>query len=286
MEWLFSYYLFVIFVLGLLIGSFLNVVIVRLPRMLHDSWKAQCYDYLKQPLPQETTKPYNLVFPRSHCPHCQHMIGALDNIPILSFLFLKGRCRYCHAAISWRYPLTEAATALLSILVAYRFGVSWQAFAALILTWSLIALTLIDFAEQLLPDDITLPLLWLGLLLNSQSLFVSLPDALYGAIAGYLFLWSVYWLFKLLTHKEGMGYGDFKLLAMLGAWLGWQMLPIIILLSSIVGVIVGLSLIASKRLTRDQPIPFGPYLAMAGWLSLMGGDKLLQLYLNLIPHHL
>ncbi len=283
MEWLFSYYLFVIFVLGLLIGSFLNVVIVRLPRMLHDSWTAQCYDYLKQPIPPEKAKPYNLVFPRSHCPHCQHMISALDNIPILSFLFLKGRCRNCRAAISWRYPLTEAATALLSILVAYRFGFTWQAMAALILTWSLIALTLIDFAEQLLPDDITLPLLWLGLVLNSQSLFVSLPDALYGAIAGYLFLWGVYWLFKLLTHKEGMGYGDFKLLAMLGAWIGWQMLPIIILLSSVVGVIVGLSLIASKRLTKDQPIPFGPYLAMAGWLSLMWGDKLLQLYLNMIP---
>lgn len=284
MEWLFSYYLLIIFVLGLLIGSFLNVVIVRLPRMMHDSWTAQCYDYLKQPLPPEQPKPYNLVFPRSHCPHCQHMISALDNIPILSFLLLKGRCRYCNKAISWRYPLTEVATALLSILVAYRFGVTWQAFAALIFTWSLIALTLIDFREQLLPDDITLPLLWLGLLLNSQSLFVSLPDALYGAIAGYLFLWSVYWLFKLLTHKEGMGYGDFKLLAMLGAWLGWQMLPIIVLLSSIVGVIVGLSLIASKRLTRDQPIPFGPYLAMAGWLSLMAGDKLLQLYFNMIPH--
>lgn len=284
MEWLFSYYLFVIFVLGLLIGSFLNVVIVRLPRMLHHSWAAQCYDYLKQPLPQETAKPYNLIFPRSHCPHCQHLISALDNIPILSFLFLKGRCRYCHMAISWRYPLTEAATALLSILVAYRFGFTWQTLAALIFTWSLIALTLIDFAEQLLPDDITLPLLWLGLLVNSQSLFVNLSDALYGAIAGYLFLWSVYWIFKLLTHKEGMGYGDFKLLAMLGAWLGWQMLPIIILLSSMVAVIVGLSLIASKRLHRDQPIPFGPYLAMAGWLSLMWGDKLLQRYLNMIPH--
>ncbi len=284
MEWLFSYYLFVIFVLGLLIGSFLNVVVVRLPRMLHDSWTAQCYDYLKQPLPQERPKPYNLIFPRSHCPHCQHRISAWENIPILSFLFLKGRCRSCHMAISWRYPLTEAATALLSILVAYRFGFTWQTLAALIFTWSLIALTLIDFAEQLLPYDITSPLLWLGLLINSQSLFVSLSDALYGAIAGYLFLWSVYWIFKLLTHKEGMGYGDFKLLAMLGAWLGWQILPIIILLSSIVGVIVGLSLIASKRLQRDQPIPFGPYLAMAGWLSLMWGDKLLQRYLNMIPH--
>ncbi|HRE32803.1 MAG TPA: A24 family peptidase [Candidatus Berkiella sp.] len=210
------------------------------------------------------------------------MIRAIDNIPILSFLFLKGHCRYCHAAISWCYPLTEFITGLLSIAVAYRFGLTWQMPTALLLTWALVALTQIDFKEQLLPDDIILPMLWLGLLLNSQSLFTNLSNAVFGAVFGYLFLWSVYWLFKLVTHKEGMGYGDFKLLAMLGAWLGWQALPVIVLLSSLVGVIVGLSLIASKRLTREQPMPFGPYLAMAGWLSLMWGDKLIQLYFKSI----
>jgi leader peptidase (prepilin peptidase)/N-methyltransferase len=207
----------------------------------------------------------------------------IDNIPVLSFLFLKGQCRHCHTPISWRYPLTEIATALLSLLVAYRFGFSGQTLAALILTWSLIALCLIDYAEQILPDDITLPVLWLGLILNSQALFTSLQSALFGAVVGYLFLWSVYWLFKLVTHKEGMGYGDFKLLAMLGAWLGWQALPMIILLSSVVGVIVGLSMIGFKRLSREQPMPFGPYLAMAGWLSLMWGDKLSSLYFKVIP---
>ncbi|MCS5710827.1 prepilin peptidase [Candidatus Berkiella aquae] len=282
MEWLLHYYLFVIFVIGLIIGSFLNVVIARLPRMLNQAWTLQCYDYIQQKNPTESTQPYNLMVPRSHCPQCQQMIRAIDNIPILSFLFLKGRCRYCHTKISWRYPLTELITGLLSIAVAYRFGLTWQMPAALLLTWSLVALTQIDFNEQLLPDDIVLPMLWLGLLLNSQSLFTGLSNAVFGAVFGYLFLWGVYWLFKLVTHKEGMGYGDFKLLAMLGAWLGWQALPVIVLLSSLVGVIVGLSLIASKRLTREQPIPFGPYLAMAGWLSLMWGDKLMQLYFKSI----
>ena len=241
MEWL---TLAIIGLFGLLIGSFLNVVIIRLPRMLAHSWTVQCYEYLKQPLPAETKEPYNLVLPRSHCPKCNHMISAIDNIPVISFLFLKGRCRHCQTPISWRYPLIEITTALLSIVVAYRFAISWQTLAALILTWSLITLTVIDLQEQLLPDDITLPLLWLGLIVNSQSFFTSLESALFGAVAGYLFLWSIYWLFKLLTHKEGMGYGDFKLLAMLGAWLGWQVLPVIILLSSVVGVVVGLTLSA------------------------------------------
>lgn len=280
MEWL---TLTIIGLLGLIIGSFLNVVIVRLPRMLATDWTAQCYEYLKQTPPNQNNEPYNLVVPRSHCPKCNHMISAIDNIPVLSFLCLKGRCRHCQTPISWRYPLIEITTALLSVFVAYRFGLTWQTTAALVLTWSLVALTVIDLQEQLLPDDITLPLLWLGLIVNSQSLFTSLPSALFGAVAGYLFLWSIYWLFKLLTHKEGMGYGDFKLLAMLGAWLGWQVLPVIVLLSSLVGVIVGLTLIASKRLKRDQPIPFGPYLAIAGWLSLIWGDKMIQSYLKLIP---
>ncbi len=280
MEWL---TLAIIGLFGLIIGSFLNVIIVRLPRMLANAWTTQCYEYLKQTPPNQNDEPYNLAIPRSHCPQCNHMISAIDNIPVLSFLFLKGRCRHCQTPISWRYPLIEVATALLSVFVAYCFGPTWQTAAALILTWSLVVLTVIDLQEQLLPDDITLPLLWLGLIVNSQSLFTSLSSAVFGAIAGYLFLWSIYWLFKLLTHKEGMGYGDFKLLAMLGAWLGWQMLPVIVLLSSVVGVIVGLTLIAFKQLNRDQPIPFGPYLAMAGWLSLIWGDKLNQYYLKLIP---
>jgi len=281
MEWL---TLLIIGLFGLIIGSFLNVVIVRLPRMLHRTWSAQCYDYIKQKPPQsETPKPYNLVFPRSHCPQCHHLISALENIPVISFLFLKGKCRHCQAPISWRYPLIELLTAVLSIVVAYRFGFTWQTLLALLLTWSLVVLTVIDLQEQLLPDDITLPMLWLGLLINTQGLFTNLESAVYGAIAGYLFLWSVYWLFKLVTGKEGMGYGDFKLLAMLGAWLGIKALPVIILLSSVVGLTVGLTLIAIKRLTREQPIPFGPYLAMAGWLSLLWGDKLIDLYLNMIP---
>jgi leader peptidase (prepilin peptidase)/N-methyltransferase len=280
MEWL---TLTIIGLFGLIIGSFLNVVIVRLPRMLANAWTAQCYEYLKQTPPTQNNAPYNLVLPRSHCPKCSHMISAIDNIPVLSFLFLKGRCRHCQNPISWRYPLIEIVTAFLSLVVAYHFGLTWQTVAALILTWSLLVLTVIDLQEQLLPDDITLPLLWLGLIVNSQSLFTSLSSAVFGSVAGYLFLWSIYWLFKLLTRKEGMGYGDFKLLAMLGAWLGWQMLPVIILLSSVVGVIVGLTLIALKQLNKDQPIPFGPYLAMAGWLSLIWGDKLNQYYLKLIP---
>ncbi|MGE3319471.1 MAG: A24 family peptidase [Candidatus Berkiella sp.] len=281
MEWL---ALLIIGLFGLIIGSFLNVVIVRLPRMLHQAWSAQCNDYMQQKSPQtEVTKPYNLVFPRSHCPKCNHLIGALENIPVLSFLFLKGKCRHCQAPISCRYPLIEILTATLSIVVVYHFGITWQTVAALLFTWSLLVLTIIDLEEQLLPDDITLPLLWIGLLINTQGLFTSLESAVFGAIAGYLFLWSVYWLFKLFTGKEGMGYGDFKLLAMLGAWLGVKALPVIVLLSSVVGLIVGLSLIALKRLTRGQPIPFGPYLAMAGWLSLLWGDKLTHLYSYMIP---
>lgn len=275
--------LLIIGLFGLIIGSFLNVVIGRLPRMLHKAWSEQCSEYMKQPPQGEIPKPYNLVFPRSHCPKCHHLISAIENIPVISFLFLKGQCRHCKAPISWQYPLIEILTGVLSIVVAYYFGLTWQTLAALLLTWSLVVLTVIDLEEQLLPDDITLPMVWLGLLVNSQGLFTTLQSAVYGAILGYLFLWSIYWLFKLLTGKEGMGYGDFKLLAMLGAWLGVKALPVIILLSSVVGLIVGLTLIALKRITREQPIPFGPYLAMAGWLSLLWGDKLIHLYLNMIP---
>ncbi len=283
-------YLFCIGVLGLLIGSFLNVVIWRLPRMLHQDWTSQCYTYIQEhsnlfpnisPPIQPDQESFNLVKPGSQCPYCHHSIGPLENIPVLSFLFLKGRCLKCHHPISWRYPLIEIVTALFSIITAFYFGFTWQTFAALLLTWSLIALTTIDLDHQLLPDDITIPMLWLGLIFNMQSLFTTLSSAIIGVIAGYLFLWSIYWLFKLITHKEGMGYGDFKLLAMLGAWLGWQALPKIILLSSLVGAIVGIGLILLKRHKRSDPLPFGPFLALAGWVTLIWGDKLSQYYFSL-----
>jgi leader peptidase (prepilin peptidase)/N-methyltransferase len=276
--------------LGLIMGSFLNVVIWRLPLMLHREWTEQCYAYLKENIPSfpfsdlpkpEHNEPFNLVTPRSQCPHCKHLIGALENIPLLSFIFLRGRCLACRAPISVRYPIMEALTAILSIATAYYFGFTWQCLAALIFTWALISLTIIDIEHQLLPDDITLAMLWLGLLVNIPHLFVSINDAIIGVIVGYLFLWSIYWIFKLITHKEGMGYGDFKLLAMLGAWLGWQALPKIILISSMVGAIVGVTLIVLKRHSREKPLPFGPFLAMAGWISLIWGDKLSRLYFSM-----
>ena len=266
-------------VLGLLVGSFLNVVIHRLPQMLEADWRAQCCDLLEQPQPE--TETFNLVTPRSRCPHCGHGIRAWENIPVLSYLLLRGRCSACRAPISSRYPLVELAAGLLSLAVVYHFGATAQALAALILTWALIALTLIDFDTQLLPDNITLPLLWLGLVVNSQGLFVPLEAALWGAVAGYLALWSIYWLFKLITGKEGMGYGDFKLLAALGAWLGWQLLPVVILLSSLVGAIIGIGLMLILGRDKNIPIPFGPYLAIAGWLALIWGDQLMHQYLQI-----
>ena len=275
--------------LGLIMGSFLNVIIWRLPKMLHREWTEQCYTYIQEnsklfplaELPQPSPS-FNLITPRSQCPTCQHPIGILENIPLLSFLFLRGKCLACRSPISLRYPLIEILSAILSIVVGYYFGVSWQCFAALLLTWALISLTFIDIEHQLLPDDITLAMLWLGLIVNIPHLFVSINDAIIGVIIGYLFLWSIYWIFKLITHKEGMGYGDFKLLAMLGAWLGWQALPKIILISSIVGAIVGITLIILKRHTREKPLPFGPFLAMAGWISLIWGDKLSHLYFSML----
>ncbi len=279
-------FLCTIAVYSLLIGSFLNVVIYRLPKMLHKAWLNQCYEYLhehnkaiplEQEEPQET---FNLITPRSRCPHCKHEISALENIPVISFICLRGRCKQCQQRISWRYPLLELLTMCCSLLVAYVFGFGWQTIFALFFTWSLIALTAIDIEHQILPDDITFPFLWLGLLVNSQSLFTNLNSALFGAIAGYLFLWSIYWIFKLLTHKEGMGYGDFKLLAMLGAWLGWQALPMIILFASFTGAVVGITLVILKRHQRSAPLPFGPFLACAGWISLLWGDKLRLLYLS------
>ncbi|MCK9529621.1 MAG: prepilin peptidase [Gammaproteobacteria bacterium] len=267
--------------LGLLVGSFLNVVIYRLPVMLNRSWQDQCAE-LSGGETAIAQAPFNLVTPGSTCPRCGHRIRAWENIPVVSYLFQRGRCTACGGAISVRYPIIEALTAVLTAAVAWHFGFGLQALAAMLLTWALIALTMIDFDHQLLPDDITLPFLWLGLLLSLQGVFVDTPTALIGAMAGYLSLWSVYHVFRLLTGKEGMGYGDFKLLALLGAWLGWQMLPLIILLSSLVGAVVGITLIVLRGHDRNIPIPFGPYLAAAGWLTLLWGGELTDLYLGWI----
>jgi leader peptidase (prepilin peptidase)/N-methyltransferase len=264
--------------LGLLVGSFLNVVIVRLPVMMQREWESQCAELSDQPAPELTA--FNLSTPRSRCPHCQHAITAIENIPIISYLFLRGKCRGCGAAISARYPVVEAITGILSFIVAWHFGISWACLGALLLTWSLIALTFIDLDHQLLPDKITLPLVWLGILFNLFGQFTDLTSSVIGAIAGYLVLWSIYHLFRLITGKEGMGYGDFKLLAALGAWMGWQFLPMIVLLSSLVGAVVGISLVLLKNHQRDIPIPFGPYLAAAGWIALIWGDSLNRLYLG------
>lgn len=267
-----------IFVLGLLVGSFLNVVIHRLPLMMHREWLHQCHDMLE--LPETETEVLTLSKPRSRCPHCGHAITALENIPVLSYLLLRGRCKACKAPISKRYPLIELLTAIISGIVAWHFGFGFAAMGALFLSWALIALTCIDIDHQLLPDNITLPLLWLGLIFNLFGIFTDLHSAVIGAMAGYLSLWLVYHAFRLVTGKEGMGFGDFKLLAALGAWLGWQALPMIILLSSLVGALVGIGLILFKQQHRDNPIPFGPYLAAAGWLALVWGDALTQGYLN------
>lgn len=267
-------------VLGLVVGSFLNVVILRLPKMMAKSWKTDCCDLLEI-ANKEADTPYNLVVPGSHCPGCGHKIRAWENIPLLSYLWLRGRCSGCKTAISFRYPLVELVTALLTAYLAFHFGPTDQGLFALFLLWGLIALTVIDIDTQLLPDNITLPLLWLGLLVNSAGVFVSLPEAVYGAVLGYLALWSVFWLFKLVTGKEGMGYGDFKLLAALGAWLGWQSLPMVILLSSFVGAAIGIAGILIQGRNKNLPIPFGPYLAIAGLITLLWGEPLTQYYLQI-----
>ncbi|SDI20460.1 prepilin peptidase [Propionivibrio dicarboxylicus] len=266
--------------LGLLVGSFLNVVIHRLPKMMEHEWLCQCAEFRGEPVP--TNESVSLVSPRSRCPQCGHAISALENIPLLSWVFLGGKCAGCNAPISPRYPLVEAITGIISASAAAYFGFGWALAGALLLCWSLIALTFIDAETQLLPDSITLPLLWAGLGFNLSGTFTDLPSAVIGAMAGYLALWSVYWAFKLVTGKEGMGYGDFKLLAALGAWLGWQMLPLIILLSSLVGAIVGVALIVLARRGRQVPIPFGPYLATAGLIALIWGKMLTQAYLRMI----
>lgn len=265
-----------IFVLGAVIGSFLNVVILRLPAMMQHTWRSDCEVFLEIE-PSEKAEPLTLATPGSHCPSCKTPIKPWHNIPIVSWLILRGKCNSCGASISARYPLVELATALLSVAVASQFEFIAAQGLALVATWALIVLTMIDADHQLLPDDITLPLLWLGLIANAFGIFTDLASAVWGAVCGYGSLWSVYWAFKLTTGKEGMGYGDFKLLAALGAWLGWQSLPMIILMSSLIGAIIGITMMALSKLGRGQPMPFGPYLAIAGWLSLVFGDTIQRL---------
>lgn len=265
-------------IFGLLVGSFLNVVIHRLPKMMEQEWQRNCAELRNEATAEAAS--YNLVVPRSACPACGHRISALENIPVLSYLGLRGQCAGCKTRISPRYPLVEAFTGLLAGLIAWHFGFGGTALAAMLFTFCLVALTFIDFDTQLLPDDITLPLMWFGLLLNINGLFTDLQSAVIGAMAGYLSLWSVYWLFKLITGKEGMGFGDFKLLAAIGAWFGWQLLPAVILLSSLVGSVIGIGLILLARHGRNVPIPFGPYLALGGIAALFFGPQMANLYLH------
>jgi len=279
-------FLIVVFVVALLVGSFLNVVIYRLPVMMEREWREQCEELAGQPAGALPEGRFNLSFPRSRCPACGHMITAVQNIPVISYLVLGGKCASCKAPISRRYPIIELITAVLSGIVAWRFGVSYETLAALLMTWSLIAISVIDIDHQLIPDSISLPLIWLGLALSllhpmdgATMLFIDPRASIVGALAGYLSLWSIYHVFRLVTGKEGMGYGDFKLLAALGAWLGWQMLPLIILLSALVGAAVGISLIVFSRHDRNVPIPFGPYLAAAGWIAMLYGPQIVDGYL-------
>ena len=265
-------------VLGLLIGSFLNVVIHRIPKMLEQSWKQQCHEMLEMDPPE--TQPISLSKPNSTCPNCGHAIKPWENIPVISYLFLKGKCSDCKTGISIRYPIVEIVTALLSLVIVFYFGATYLSVALLFFTWTLISLTMIDADTQLLPDNMTLPLLWLGLIVNYFELIVPLGSAVWGAIWGYMALWLVYKGFKLLTGKEGMGYGDFKLLAALGAWLGWQMLPIVILLSSLVGAVIGISMVIIKGKDKNIPIPFGPYLAIAGWIAVLWGNEISRIWLS------
>ncbi len=275
------------FVLALLIGSFLNVVIYRLPIMMEREWRAQCEEIAETPAVELPTGRFDLVAPRSRCPACGHTITAMQNIPVISYLVLGGKCAGCQAPISRRYPIIELLSAVMTAIVAWRFGFGWEAAAAILMTWALIAISVIDIDHQIIPDSISLPLIWAGLFLSlfhesagAEILFVDPGTAIAGGLAGYLSLWSIYHLFRLLTGKEGMGYGDFKLLAALGAWLGWQMLPLIILLSAFVGAIVGVALIAFKRQDRSAPIPFGPYLAAAGWIAMLYGPQIIDGYLD------
>jgi leader peptidase (prepilin peptidase) / N-methyltransferase len=267
-----------VFLFGLLIGSFLNVVIHRLPRMMEASWKDQCAELSGKAVQPRAR--YNLWIPRSSCTSCGHQLTALENIPVISWLWLRGRCSNCAAPISARYPFVESLTAILSAAVAWKFGFGMAALGSILFIWAMIALAFIDLDTTLLPDDITLPLLWLGLLFNVFGVFASLQSAVIGAMLGYLILWAIYWLFKLVTGKEGMGYGDFKLLSAIGAWLGWERLPVTILLSSVVGAMVGIAMIMLVKHDRRIPIPFGPYLAGGGLAALFFGAELTRAYLN------
>ena len=267
--------------LGLVVGSFLNVVIYRLPVMMNRAWTSECREHLGEAIPEsgEQTR-FNLLTPASRCPDCNHRISVLENIPVISYLLLKGRCSECGTAISVRYPIVELTTALLSVIMALHFGYSVEMLMALGFTWALVPLFLIDFDHQILPDSITLPLLWAGLVLSLFNVFVDTHSSIIGAVAGYLSLWSIYHLFKLVTGKEGMGYGDFKLLAAIGAWVGWQALPVVILFSSVVGAAIGILLILFKGRDHSQPMPFGPFLAAAGWMTLLWGNDIIRIYLQ------
>ena len=278
-----------VFFLSLLIGSFLNVVIYRLPMMMEREWRAQCDELTATPATEIPAGRFDLVFPRSHCTSCGTQITALQNIPILSYLMLRGKCASCGSAISKRYPVVEALTAAMTAIVAWRFGFAWESAAAIMLTWALITISVIDIDHQIIPDSISLPFVWIGLMLSlfhpmagAEVLFVDAKTAIVGALAGYLSLWTIYQLFRLMTGKEGMGYGDFKLLAVLGAWLGWQMLLLIILLSSVVGAAVGISMIIVRGRDRNIPIPFGPYLAAAGWIAMLWGNQIITAYLDIM----
>ena len=262
---------------GLVVGSFLNVVIYRLPLMMERQARAECAEWLGQlPPDHDQSSPFDLVHPRSHCPQCKHQLTVLENIPLLSYLWQRGRCTACHQPISIRYPLTEVLSAIFAILTAWHFGFGWPLLGALLLTWALLAASIIDIDHQLLPDSITLQFLWVGIFCNLFHFYTDLPSSVIGAIAGYLSLWTIYWLFKLLTGKEGMGYGDFKLLALLGAWMGWQYLLTTVLLSSLVGAVVGIGLILVHGYDKNHPLPFGPYLAAAGWLNFLWGPSITQ----------
>ena len=276
-----------VFVLALLVGSFLNVVIHRLPLMMERAWREQCEELSSSPAPTLPEGRFDLVVPRSRCPGCGHQITAMQNIPVISYLALGGKCAGCGKKISARYPAVEVLTALLSAVVAWRFGFGWESAAAIGMTWTLVAISMIDVDTQYIYDSVVLPLLWAGLTLSlfhpvdgAGTLFIDPSSAIVGALAGYLSLWSVYHLFRLLTGKEGMGYGDFKLLAALGAWLGWKALPLIILMSAVVGAVTGIVMIATRLQERSQPIPFGPYLAAAGWIAMLWGRDIVNWYLD------
>ena len=269
------------FLFGLLIGSFLNVVILRLPPRLEWGWKRDSRELLELPADEASAKPPGLVMARSHCPQCGHHLAAWENIPLLSFLALRGRCRKCRAPISWQYPAVELLTGIAMAVCLWHFGIGWQALAAMAYSAILIALTGIDLRTSLLPDQLTYPLLWIGLMLSVFGVFVPPVTAILGAVVGYLSLWSVYWLFKLATGKEGMGHGDFKLLAALGAWCGWQGVLPIVLISALVGAVIGSAWLALRGRDRASPIPFGPYLALAGWIELLWGPQLIAAYLHI-----